>query len=216
MTILEHPDAKALLADATLSADAVRSCADALAAFSQRYLPHFHRSEQRDHALTILKGKLTGLQRKTTEPIATQAGLKRRNLQLFVGDGGWDDDAVLGELRRHVGAELADPAAVFVLDGSGFPKKGQDSCGVARQWCGRLGKVDNCQQGYFLAYAARRGCALVDARLYLPADWADDPARRTKTHVPAGVVFQEGWRIALGLLDQARADLPGRPGHGRR
>jgi SRSO17 transposase len=210
MTILEHPQAQALLADATLSADAVRSCADALTAFAARYLPHFHRSEQREHALTVLQGKLSGLQRKTTEPIATQAGLKRRNLQLFVGDGGWLDDPVRGELRRHVGEELADPEAAFVLDGSGFPKKGEASCGVARQWCGRLGKVDNCQQGYFLAYAARRGCALLDARLYLPADWAADPARRHKTHVPDDVVFQEGWRIALGLLDRARAELPGR------
>src|SRR6266705_78297 len=132
MTILEHPDSQALLQDAALSADAVRSCADALTAFAQRYQPLFHRSEQRDHALTILRGKLTGLQRKTTEPIATQAGLKRRNLQLFVGDGGWSDDTVRDELRDHVGAELADPDAVFVLDGSGFPKKGNASCGVQR------------------------------------------------------------------------------------
>jgi len=210
MTILEHADAQALLADAALSAADVRSCADSLTAFAARYLPHFHRSEQRDHALTILRGKLTGLQRKTTEPIANQAGLKRRNLQLFVGDGGWLDDPVRDELRRHVGEELADPDAVFVLDGSAFPKKGIASCGVQRQWCGRLGKVDNCQVGYFLAYAARRGCALLDARLYLPAEWADDPARRAKAHVPADALFQEGWRIALGLLDRARADLPGR------
>jgi SRSO17 transposase len=140
MTILEHPQAQALLADASLSTDAVRSCADALTAFAQRYLPLFHRSFQRDHALTILRGKLTGLQRKTTEPIANQAGLKRRNLQLFVGDGGWDDQAVRAELRGHVAEELADPDAVFVLDGSGFPKKGQDSCGVARPWCGRRGQ----------------------------------------------------------------------------
>ena len=103
MTILEHPHAQALLADATLSTADVRSCADALTAFAARYLPLFHRSEQRDHALTVLQGKLSGLQRKTTEPIATQAGLKRRNLQLFVGDGGWDDQAVRDELRRHVG-----------------------------------------------------------------------------------------------------------------
>jgi SRSO17 transposase len=210
MTILEHPQAQALLADATLSADDVRSCACALTAFAQRYLPLFHRSEQRDHALTILQGKLSGLQRKTTEPIAHQAGLKRRNLQLFVGDGGWHDDPIRGELRRQVGEELGDPDAVFVLDGSGFPKKGTASCGVQRQWCGRLGKVDNCQQGYFLAYAAPRGGALLDARLYLPVEWAGDLTRRLRTHVPPDVVFQEGWRIALGLLDRAREGLPGR------
>src|SRR5437868_15517139 len=108
MSILDHPDAQALLAGADLSAAAVRSCPDRLTAFAQRYLPLFHRSEQRDHALTILRGKLSGLQRKTTEPIAIHAGLKRRPLQLFVGGGGWDDRAVLDELRRHVADELAD------------------------------------------------------------------------------------------------------------
>jgi SRSO17 transposase len=209
MDILDHPDAQTLLADAVLTPQAVRSCADRLSAFAQRYLPLFQRQEQRGHALTILSGKLTGLQRKTTEPIALQAGQHRRNLQLFVGAGGWQDRPVRAELRRHVAEELADPEGVFILDGSGFPKKGAGSCGVARQWCGRLGKVDNCQVGYFLAYAASRGKALLDARLYLPQDWAEDPQRRAQTHVPDEVPFQEGWRLALELLDQARQGLPG-------
>src|SRR5438128_2533750 len=208
MRILDHPNAQALLRDAELSSQAVRSCADRLAAFAQRYLPLFHREEQRGHALTVLRGKLTGLQRKTTEPIATQAGQRRRNLQLFVGAGGWDDDAVRAELRRHVVEGLADPEGVFVLDSSGFPKKGEDSCGVARQWCGRLGKVENCQVGVFLAYAARRGKALLSARLYLPRAWAEDGPRRARAHVPAAIPFREGWRIALDLLDEARGDLP--------
>ena len=209
MDTLNHPHAQALLADTELSAEAVRSCADRLTAFAQRYLPRFHRAEQRPHALAILRGKLTGLPRKTTEPIATQAGLQRRPLQLLVGAGGWDDRAVLTELRTHVAEELADPDAVFVLDGSGFPKKGTASCGVARQWCGRLGKVDNCQIGYFLAYVAPRGQALLDAGLYLPKRWADDAQRRAQTYVPNEVVFREGWRIALGLRDEARRELPG-------
>jgi SRSO17 transposase len=208
MTIIDHPDAQALLADAELSADAVRSCAGRLHAFAQRYLPLFHREEQRQHALVILQGKLSGLQRKTTEPIATHAGHKRRPLQLFVGAGAWGDPPILAELRRDVAAELGDPNGVFVLDGSGFPKKGADSCGVGRQWCGRLGKVDNCQVGVFLAYAAPRGCALLSARLYLPTDWAADADRRAKAHVPEDVVFQEGWRLALGLLDEAAGTVP--------
>src|SRR5262245_50027406 len=209
MDILDHPDAQALLADAELSPDAVRSCADRLTAFAQRYLPLFHRQEQRGHALTVLRGKLTGLQRKTTEPIATQAGQKRRPLQLFVGAGGWDDRAVLDELQRHVAEELGHDGGTLSLDPSGFPKKGGASCGVARQWCGRLGKVENCQVGVFLAYAAPRGCALLDARLYLPQDWAGDAARRAQTYVPAGVVFREKWRIGLDLLDRATAVVPG-------
>jgi SRSO17 transposase len=209
MDILEHPEAQALLRDADLSAAEVRSCGERLEQFVGRYLPRFYRAEHRVHARTILRGKLTGLERKTTEPIATQAGQDRRPLQLFVGAGGWDDAAVVGELRRHVRAELGDPAAVFVLDPSGFPKKGEASCGVARQWCGRLGKIDNCQVGVFLAYAAPRGCALLEGRLYLPQEWAASAARRTQTHVPADVTFQEKWRIGLELLDRARAALPG-------
>jgi SRSO17 transposase len=209
MTILEHPDAQALLADAELSAATVRSCADRLTAFAQRYLPLFQRKEQRAHALTILEGKLSGLQRKTTEPIARQARQRRRNLQLFVGAGGWDDAALRDELRHHVRDELADPAGVFILDPSAFPKKGDDSCGVTRQWCGCLGKVDNCQAGVFLAYVGRRGKALLDARLYLDDDWAADTTRRAKTYVPDEVTFQEKWRIGLELLDRARAELPG-------
>lgn len=210
MDLLEHPEAQALLADADLPAAAVETCADQLEAFLARYLPCFYRKEQSQHARTILRGKLTGLERKTTEPIATQARQQRRPLQLFVGAGGWDDQAVLGELRQHIHAELADPAAVFLLDPSGFPKKGTASCGVERQWCGRLGKVDNCQVGVFLAYVAPRGSTLLEGRLYLPRTWAEDPVRRLKTYVPADVTFQEKWRLGLDLLDRARAELPGR------
>jgi SRSO17 transposase len=210
MSLLEHPDAQPLLDDAELSTAAVGSCADALETFLGRYLPLFYRLEQSEHARTVLRGKLSGLERKTTEPIAAQAGQKRRPLQLFVGAGAWDDQAVLAELRDHVREEFGHAEAVWILDGSGFPKKGDASCGVARQWCGRLGKVDNCQLGVFLAYAAPRGCALLEGRLYLPRDWAEDRKRRRRCHVPAAVAFQEAWRIALDLLDRARADLAGR------
>lgn len=210
MTLLDHPQAQTLLQDARLRPTDLAACSERLHQFVQRYLPCFYRVEQRRHAETILQGKLTGLQRKTTEPIAHQAGLKRRPLQLFVGAGQWDDHAVLRELRRHVGEELADEHAAFVLDGSGFPKQGEASCGVARQWCGRLGKIDNCQVGVFVAYAAPRGCALVDAGLYLPQAWATDRSRRAATGVPATVTFQEKWRIGLQLLDQVRQELPGR------
>jgi SRSO17 transposase len=79
---------------------------------------------------------------------------------------------------------------------------------VQRQWCGRLGKIENCQIGVFLSYVSRKGQALVDRRLYLPEEWADDPARREKTHVPEEVVFQKSWEIGLDLLDRSGPDLP--------
>jgi SRSO17 transposase len=207
MSLLDHPDAQALLADATLTPEAVEGCQDRLTAFLQRYLPRFYRVEHRAHAGTVIHGLLSGLERKTCEPIASQAGLHRKTIQTFVGSGAWEDDTVIDELRDHVRDELADPQAIAILDSSGFVKKGTASCGVARQWCGRLGKVDNCQVGIFLAYAAPRGCALVDRRLYLPEDWAADAERREATHVPEEVTFQEAWRIAADLL-RRNATLP--------
>jgi SRSO17 transposase len=208
MSLLEHPTAQALLADAEVRPADVADCRLRLECFLQRYLPRFYRVEQHELARVVLQGKLSNLQRKTSEPIAYQAGRPRKPLQHFVGAGGWDDEAVMTELRRHVAEELGDPDAVLVLDPSAFAKSGSDSCGVARQWCGRLGKVENCQVGVFLAYVAAAGQTLVDRRLYLPQDWADDGRRRQQTYVPSDVPFQESWRIGLELLDRAAVDLP--------
>jgi len=208
MSLLEHPTAQALLADADVSAAEVLGCRRRLESFLQRYLPHFYRVEQHELAGIVVQGKLSNLQRKTSEPIAAQAGRHRKPVQHFVGAGGWDDEAVMAELRRHVAQELADGDGVLVLDPSAFVKSGYNSCGVARQWCGRLGKVDNCQVGVFAAYVSAAGQALVDRRLYLPQEWAADRQRRTQTHVPPAVRFQESWRIGLELLDRVGAQLP--------
>ena len=208
MSLLEHPDAQALLADAVVTPDQVRGCEDRITTFLQRYLPRFYRVEQRAHAALVIRGLLSGLQRKTCEPIAVEAGVHRKPVQNFVGSGGWDDEAVMAELRGHAREVLADPQAILILDPSGFPKSGTESCGVARQWCGRLGKQDNCQLGVFLAYAAPGGYAPLDRQLYLPEDWASDPIRREKCHVPEAVTFRESWRIAVDLLGRCRKDLP--------
>src|SRR5262245_11285295 len=157
MSLLEHPTAQALLADAEVSAADVTGCRCRLECFLQRYLPRFYRVEQHELARVVLQGKLSNLQRKTSEPIAYQAGRPRKPVQHFVGAGAWDDEGVMAELRQHVAHECADTDAVLVLDPSGFPKSGTDSCGVARQWCGRLGKVENCQVGVFLTYVTAQG-----------------------------------------------------------
>src|SRR4029453_9386887 len=121
MSLLEHPDAQALLADAAVTPEQVRSCQDRIATFLQRYLPRFYRAEQRTHATLVIRGLLSGLQRKTCEPIAVEAG----------GPGGWDEEAVMAELRGHVRETLGHSDAVLILDPSGFPKSGSESCGVA-------------------------------------------------------------------------------------
>jgi SRSO17 transposase len=208
MSLLDHPDAQALLADAVVTPGQVEGCQDRLTSFLERYLPRFYRAEQRATATRVMRGLLSGLQRKTCEPIAVEAGVHRKPVQFFVGAGKWDDDGVMAELRRDVREALGDDRAVLILDPSAFPKTGTESCGVARQWCGRLGKQDNGQLGVFLASAAPGGYAPLDRRLYLPKDWAADPDRREKTHVPAGVAFQEAWRIAVDLLERCRKDLP--------
>ena len=208
MSLLDRPQAQALLADATLRPADVRACQEHLTQFLQRYLPLFYRRELRELATVVIQGRLSGLPRKTSEPIAHQAGRPRKPVQHFVGAGAWDDAAVMAELRRHVAEELGDPQAVLVVDSSGFAKKGTASCGVARQWCGRLGKLDNCQVGVFLGYAAPGGHAPLDRCLFLPQDWAADRQRRRQTHVPQAVVFQEKWRIGLDLLERSAAAVP--------
>ena len=208
MSLLDHPDAQALLADAVVTPEAVRSRGERLDDFPGRYLPRFYRAEQRATATAVIRGRLGGLERKTSEPIAIEAGLPRKPVQFFVGAGKWDDEAVMAELRAHIREELAEDDGVVVVDGSAFPEKGAESCGVGRRWCGGLGKVDNCQVGVSLAYAAGGSYAPLDRRLYLPEDWAGDEGRRAKCHVPPGVAFREKWRIALDLPGRSLPGLP--------
>jgi SRSO17 transposase len=184
--------------------EAVQGGLRRLTRFLERYLPWFYRKEQRHWACIVLEGRLSNLERKTNEPIARQAHQPRKPVQKFVGAGKWNDDTLLGELRRHVTEVWADDQAVLIFDGSAFAKKGDDSCGVGRQWCGRLGKLENCQVGVFTAYATRHGQTLVDHDLYLPKEWAEDPQRREQCYVPEDVTFQEKWRLALTQWEKCR------------
>jgi len=206
--ILNHPQARALLDEATVSETMVKGCQGRLTRFLERYLPLFYRKEQRTNATIVVEGLISGLARKTCEPIARQHDVQRKPIQVFVGHGKWDDEAVMGELRRHVGQELGDPTAILAIDPSAFAKKGTESCGVKRQWCGRLGKVENCQVGVFCCYASPKGHAPLDRRLYLPKDWAADGKLRKKCHVPEEVAYQEKWRMGVEMLDRWRGELP--------
>lgn len=175
-----------------------------LEAFSRRYLPFFDRREQREHASRYVEGLLSALQRKSIEPIALEREDNVRCLQHFIGNGRWQDEPILREHQKHVTETLGEAGAVLVVDGKGFPKQGEHSVGVKRQYCGRLGKTANCQVGEFLAYVSSKGHTLIDRRLYLPEDWAKDMARRRKCHVPDEIEFRTGWELALEMIEQTQ------------
>lgn len=125
------------------------------------------RKEQIAHAHTFVQGLLSDVKHKNVESIAYRFGQERMPLQWFIGMSEWDHRPLIDELVRQVGRALGEEDGVIVFDPSGFPKSGKASVGVARQWCGRLGKVDNCQVAVYMGYVSRREHALVDTRLYL-------------------------------------------------
>jgi SRSO17 transposase len=197
-----------LYVDPIVHSTDVAQCTESLSRFIDRYRPLVYRTEQEEHLQIYLQGLVGGLERKSIEPIATAHGLYRRPLQHFVGAGKWSDPLIRSEMQHHVVEEIGSPDGVLVLDGSGFPKSGPESVGVQRQWCGRLGKIENCQVGIFLAYSALGGIALLDGELYLPESWASDRVRRDKCHVPDDVEFKTNWQLADALLERVAPHVP--------
>ena len=181
-----------------------------LEALKARIAPALGRAETRALAGVFIDGLLGPAERKTGWMLAEQAGMERPHcIQSLLGRGRWSADAVRDRVRDYVAEALGDEAGVLVVDETGFPKKGLHSVGVARQYSGTAGRVDNCQIGVFAAYASRWGQALVDRRLYLPRGWADDAARRTKASVPEETTFATKPAIAGAMLaDLLDAGLP--------
>lgn len=186
----------------------IASSVSGLGYFLRRYTRHLHRVELREDARMYVQGRLSDLDRKTAEPIARFHGVNRFRIQEFVGRHQWDDEAIREELRRSVVEEIGDPDGVLVLDPSGFPKKGTESVGVKRQWCGRLGKVENCQLGVFIGYVGLGSAMLVDAQLFLPREWAWNPERRKKCHVTKDVRFRTTAALAAERLKVLSPSLP--------
>ena len=158
---------------------------DGLQQFHAFFAPAFGRKQWRERSRNYLQALLVQAgERRNAENLSESVGVWARALQRFLTEARWDDDAVMGRLQEYLAPRLAHPEAVWVFDGSDFPKQGRKSAGVARQYCGRLGKVVNCQAGMFLAYVSPLGPALVDKRLYLPESWTSDDARCQAAGVP--------------------------------
>lgn len=199
-----------MLAECDVSSDLFADWEQRLAEFVEPFAALLEQEKQQEHVATYLSGLLSNVERKNAESIAYEHDQNRNVLQHFIGQAPWEDSPQRRELARQVGRELGEADGVLVFDPSGFVKKGCESAGVARQWCGRLGKVDNCQVGVYLAYVARREHALVDVRLYLPEEWAKDKKRRKKAGVPQEVRFATRHELALQMLDEHGATLPHR------
>jgi SRSO17 transposase len=197
-----------LLNEAEVSPGVLRGVMPRLESFLQPFVESLRLTEQRINAQQYISGLLSDLPSKDIESIAYLHDRERQGLQKFMGQSEWGYQPMLTELVRQAGSELGEADGVLVFDPSAFPKKGTESVGVQRQWCGRLGKLDNCQVGIYLGYVSRREHALVDFRLYLPKKWANSKKRRAKAGVPAEVRFRTRHELALEMLDERGNSLP--------
>lgn len=168
------------------------------------------RRELRETASAFIDGLLSGVERKTGWLMAEQAGASRPyRMQALLGRSRWDADQLRDVVRNYTVASLGDQDGVLVVDETGFLKKGQHSVGVARQYSGTAGRIENCQIGVFLGYASRYGQALIDRRLYLPESWAKDRERCDKASVPRDLEFATKPRMAREMIQSALdAGLP--------
>lgn len=189
-----------------LAARDLEAMAEELMSYHGQFHDLFQRREQREWSAFYLRGQVADLERKTVEPMvlalhgpdpaAVRAG------QQFLGEGAWEDAPILARHQRLVAESVGEPDGVVIFDGSGFPKQGTHSVGVAPQYCGALGKIANCQQGVFAAYTSRKGYTFLDHRLYMPEEWfeAAHASLRQRYGVPPALRFQTEPQLALEML----------------
>jgi len=204
-----------------MTRDEVRAAAKRVVQWHQRSAGLFGRKEPQKHSLVYLKGLMSEQKRKSVEPIALQFARGPNNeaatqnevvaLQGFLTQSPWEASDVFREVQAIFAEELVPTTAqwslgtVGVIDESGFEKAGTESVGVARQWCGRLGKTENCQVGVFLVGVTPGGVAALDSQLFLTEEWAADRQRRQKAHVPPEIKFQTKPQIAIEMIRRTRA-----------
>ena len=163
----------------------------------------------RASAGAFIDGLLSPAERKTGWMLAEQAGLDRPyRIQSLLGRGRWSADVLRDRVRDYVAEAIGDEAGVLVVDETGFLKKGHHSVGVARQYSGTAGRVENCQVGVFAAYASRWGHALIDRRLYLPRHWAEDEDRRARASVPPETAFATKPALAREMIARVLGRRP--------
>jgi len=187
----------------------VEELADELVVYHAEFADLYYRVEQAHWGYVYLQGLLAPIESKAIQPMAMNLeGGDIQAMQQFIGQGQWKDEKLLKKHWKLVNETLGEEDGVWIPDGSGFPKKGVHSVGVARQWCGQLGKVENCQVGVFGAYASRKGYTFVDRRLYLPEEWFDEDHRERwkKCGIPDDILFETKPALALEMLKTVVAE----------
>ena len=212
--MLNKPDwSPELFAEAGLNEDAVAALWPKLCEYFDHFSECFAQAAQQCNAETYIKGLLSNLERKSIEPIALRYRDENavRTMQMFQKDSPWDDVLMKDKYQSRVLAAAGDPGMITV-DGSDHAKKGVKSAGVARQYCGRLGKVENCQAGVYLGYSGKDGYGLLDSRLYLPEIWFDEEHRAlwNSCDIPKETVFLTKPQLAMTMIREAerRHGLP--------
>jgi SRSO17 transposase len=188
-----------------LSAEDVEQLADELVAYHGEFAELFWRKEQAHWAMLYLEGLLLPAAGKSVERLALRLeGGNVRNMQQFLGEGAWDDAPILEKHAELVAESLGTAEGVLIVDGTDFPKKGRYSAGVARQYCGATGKIDNCQASVFVGYASTRGHTLLDGRLYLPQEWFEESSRQRweRCAIPDDVEFRTKVELAWELVQR--------------
>lgn len=197
-----------MLAECEVAPEIFEGVQDRMIEFIHPFADLMRQPSQREHASGYVSGLVSDLERKNIESIAYRLDQDRRNLQHFVGTAEWDHQPLFTELARQVGHELGEEDAVIVFDPSAFAKQGKQSVGVARQWSGRQGKVDNCQVAVYMGYVSRKDRQLVNTRLYLPEEWTSDRKRMRVAGVPKEIRFKTRHALALEMLDEQGHLLP--------
>jgi len=197
-----------LMAEAEVKPKSFEGVLERLDDFVGPFAASLKHDAQRQHAVEYVAGLVSNVKRKNIETIAYLHEQDRQPLQKFIGQKPWEWTPMIDELARQIGASIGRADGVLVIDPSGVLKQGKASVGVARQWCGRAGKVDNCQVGVYLGYVSREEHALVDTRLYLPEEWTKDKKRCRQAGIPKEIAFRTRHALALEMLRNHRAALP--------
>jgi hypothetical protein len=192
--MLQRPDWNPkILAQAGITDEVVAGLGNLLEEYLASYSSCYARSEQRIHSECFVKGLLSKLERKSIEPIALEYEGQSavRGMQNFFKDGIWDDSAALKIYQERLSSTISEPTGMINADGSDFPKKGKKSVGVKRQYCGVLGKTENCQAGVFIGYSSNKGYGLIDRELFMPEEWFNNEYQglRKECGVPEELVF---------------------------